>query len=1100
MHPAVAVIDQSLRALTDFQHATVEAVCERLDGPTGLGGRTLVADEVGLGKTLVARGVVARMLRRRLELGAPTKPFRVVYVCSNLALAHENVGKLAIFRGADAKRWVNSPSFGRLAELGLEQEAAADGVLIELCSLTPATSFSLTQGDGNARERYIIWRAVESEPYVETTDSLESFFRKDVGPSWDAVHGEYRARADEGRLLEQSALRDFRRRLSLSPRLDARTRDAAEQLELNLRSWRTLLVGVSQIDQTLTRQQKDLVSHVRVHIRRMFVESCAQNLKADLFILDEFQRFRELLEVPPENAAGRNENVVSEQHVIARRVLHQAGAYSTLLLSATPFKALCHIEEEDQGKAHGQELSQLLHYLCSGQGEVVDNYQAKREALLTAILELPAGGLTAGSLSTKAKEEVESVLRAYICRTERAGIIPEIEHTLKNVLSVCASPGREEIDGFIALDHLSEAVKEAYEGPVGNDVMQFHKAAPWSLSFLGEYKLREQLLDLRSVPSVKSALKESGSAWIPRDRLGSFRLDLTRDAPSERFRQVLQVAAPHGAERLLWLPPSLPYHESEGPFKTFAGFSKTLLFSSLVLAPRALSSFVSYECERRLLPTKGRHAPYFDPRGEETTAFRFDEKSISTAWSLAYPSARLGSALQFSRRGETLAMLREHVRSDLTSDYTAMAANFGRGSPKRGAKWYVLAPFLLDWTASEASKRHIEQWFASVSGLKIANVRNAQISRISDAVRRRDLELGPPPADLLDYLVDVAIAGPGLCMARSLSAVWERSESQDELRHDVLALATEAGLSFVDKMNRAESQRVLRAVCGGGKPWVAVAKYSAMGNLQAVFDEYMHLLKSTYGTIEDSVDAFRIAIGVGAVSVAAQYQLPPRSDVKRFDVRFHCHYAVPLGNQKRTDEKGVNRITNVRAAFNSPFWPFMLNSTSIGQEGLDFHWYCRRIVHWNLPSNPIDLEQREGRINRYKSLVVRQRAAEVYGGELSRTARQDLWTTLFEAAAAANATTDLIPFWHVPDGTAIIERIVPAMPFSAEIARLDEILRILSLYRLSFGQPRQQELVENLLRRSFSEADLAEIRRALLIDLAPVNYLMHENGRLPVAA
>src|SRR5205823_10244430 len=146
---------------------------------------------------------------------------------------------------------------------GLEQEATADGVLIELCSLTPATSFSLTQGDGNARERYIIWCAVKSDPYVESTDSLESFFRKGVGPSWDAVHGEYMARADEGRLLEQSALRDFRGALSLSPCLDARMRDAAAQLELNLHSWRTLLVGVSEIEQTLTRHQKDLVSHDR---------------------------------------------------------------------------------------------------------------------------------------------------------------------------------------------------------------------------------------------------------------------------------------------------------------------------------------------------------------------------------------------------------------------------------------------------------------------------------------------------------------------------------------------------------------------------------------------------------------------------------------------------------------------------------------------------------------------------------------------------------------------------------------------------------------------------------------------------------------------
>lgn len=54
-------------------------------------------------------------------------------------------------------------------------------------------------------------------------------------------------------------------------------------------------------------------------------------------------------------------------------------------------------------------------------------------------------------------------------------------------------------------------------------------------------------------------------------------------------------------------------------------------------------------------------------------------------------------------------------------------------------------------------------------------------------------------------------------------------------------------------------------------------------------------------------------------------------------------------------------------------------TTSIGQEGLDFHNYCRVIMHWNLPSNPIDLEQREGRINRFKCLAIRQNVADKYG-------------------------------------------------------------------------------------------------------------------------
>ena len=35
-------------------------------------------------------------------------------------------------------------------------------------------------------------------------------------------------------------------------------------------------------------------------------------------------------------------------------------------------------------------------------------------------------------------------------------------------------------------------------------------------------------------------------------------------------------------------------------------------------------------------------------------------------------------------------------------------------------------------------------------------------------------------------------------------------------------------------------------------------------------------------------------------------------------------------------------LPEIRAAFNSPFWPFVLATTSIGQEGIDFHWWCHR--------------------------------------------------------------------------------------------------------------------------------------------------------------
>ena len=94
--------------------------------------------------------------------------------------------------------------------------------------------------------------------------------------------------------------------------------------------------------------------------------------------------------------------------------------------------------------------------------------------------------------------------------------------------------------------------------------------------------------------------------------------------------------------------------------------------------------------------------------------------------------------------------------------------------------------------------------------------------------------------------------------------------------------------------------------------------------------------------------------------------------------KMRCHYAVEFGSQRIETDEGGKRATSLREVFNSPFRPFVLATTSIGQEGLDFHFYCRRIVHWNLPGNPIDLEQREGRINRYKGLVIRQFLATKY--------------------------------------------------------------------------------------------------------------------------
>ena len=81
------------------------------------------------------------------------------------------------------------------------------------------------------------------------------------------------------------------------------------------------------------------------------------------------------------------------------------------------------------------------------------------------------------------------------------------------------------------------------------------------------------------------------------------------------------------------------------------------------------------------------------------------------------------------------------------------------------------------------------------------------------------------------------------------------------------------------------------------------------------------------------------------------------------------HFALAFAEESSEQGGGKARRRHTREAFNSPFWPFVLATTSVGQEGLDFHWYCRDVAHWNLPSNPVDL----GKWNLLRHIPVKMR-------------------------------------------------------------------------------------------------------------------------------
>jgi hypothetical protein len=258
--------------------------------------------------------------------------------------------------------------------------------------------------------------------------------------------------------------------------------------------------------------------------------------------------------------------------------------------------------------------------------------------------------------------------------------------------------------------------------------------------------------------------------------------------------------------------------------------------------------------------------------------------------------------------------------------------------------------------------------------------------------------------------------------------------------------------------------------------------------LQSVLDEYAHMLLESEGLQESDrlgraegvTEVMREALATrSAPNTVGQIRVNG-SQLELEDGNMSSHFAARYGRADTSDQ-AAQRETTIRAAFNSPFRPFVLASTSVGQEGLDFHSYSHAIVHWNLPGNPVDLEQREGRVHRYKGHAVRKNVAAAYSSAALNPEVADPWEAVFGAAVhdRHGAESAINPFWVFSrPGGAVIERYVPAMPLSRESQRFDRLRRTVGAYRLVIGQPRQEDLVRYA-------GELGEDTSWLRIDLTP---------------
>jgi hypothetical protein len=301
--------------------------------------------------------------------------------------------------------------------------------------------------------------------------------------------------------------------------------------------------------------------------------------------------------------------------------------------------------------------------------------------------------------------------------------------------------------------------------------------------------------------------------------------------------------------------------------------------------------------------------------------------------------------------------------------------------------------------------------------------------------------------------------------------------------------------------NLPEVQTLLRGMNANEKAnepyWRRVLEYCVAGGLQAVLDEYAHIMRESEGLLDGSAATVAQKIASEVQQALVLRTAAPHVDdiiiepagktVQIQDYRMRERFALRFGDARAEEGSDAVRADLVRKAFNSPFWPFVLATTSVGQEGLDFHPYCHAVVHWNLPANPVDLEQREGRVHRYKGHAVRKNLARHYGLARYDGRTFDPWEHLFQSGSHDRpaSASDLVPFWvYSLPGEAKVERHVPALPLSRDQVRLANLHRALAVYRMVIGQSRQEDLVAYLLAR-LPETMLEQTIQDLRINLEP---------------
>lgn len=1030
-----ADLERILAGLKGFQRDAVEHVIARLYRTPAASGRFLIADETGLGKSIIARGVIASAIAE-LQNDPRIDRIDVVYICSSTDLAKQNLRRLNV---------TGDPHLGitsRLTMLALEgRHLSSNSTLsdkkVNLVSFTPGTSFEMGWQTGSQEERQLLHILLNGMEVIDAQSERASalFFQGGVRSLDGFQAGIARMRATLG------AGPDSVIQSELTATIEGN--GLREQFDL----LRDQLHGLDALPTELRREVNQLTARLRGALAAASVES----LEPDFVILDEFQRFRHLID--PNSGSAASE--------LAHHLFNYRDA-KVLLLSATPYKPYTTVAG-DSDDDHYRDFMTTLEFLADGDDAVLERIRCGFRNYRQAII--------AGCDAVMEASELRDELLPFMSRSERPRLEEGRDLLVRRVVSDVPTP--EDLRDFAALQNFARAI----DSPV---TLDYWKSIPYFASFMEGYRpgerARQQLENHTATDDLRASIARLRSISHQ-----AFRHYEQVDYANARLRAFAAETIENDWWKLLWVPPSMPYFAPGSVYSPFSDGSvtKRLIFSAWSSVPTSVASLLSYEAERRMVSgSKNLAANTADAR--KAVSARFDyairdgrPAGMSTL-ALYWPHPALSAiADPLDLLGEQPQLMDVDVARNLVDE--RIRSNVGPSDDVQAEPvWETFFAWPGSWPDGVHRRSDVAAYWLAGRGGANKDAEDADAGRALPVHAKMALEQGASVRWHEDLAL-LALHSPGNVAYRALARIC--GEIDSDIRIALWRTAARLANGIRTLFNRMDVMFLLDQLYGNEQPyWRSVLQYCADGNLQAVLDEYCFQLKLELGG--SGIDA--TALGqiadraIEALTLRTSRYMARTTDEEFVKVPISVRFALRYGGAAR-DTESV-RAPEVRNAFNSPFWPFVLATASVGQEGIDFHWWSHSVVHWNLPSNRVDFEQREGRVNRFGGHAVRKNVASAHGQDAIAAARcgKHPWQCAFEAAVDRKELGEFSPWWIYP-GDARVERLVVHYPLSREAAQYERLRDSLTLYRMMLGQPRQEDMLELLRQRGVTESQVAQL-------------------------